>query len=131
VNAATPAKPIPRLNYATPRVAPLDPRHYRTALFCGAVPLAAILVIYLLWVSAPSGFLFLVSLAVMMCGIVVFGIGSLCLLTFLVQVCRQPHSIRRHWWPRLFLAAALLLGNAAGCLDIVRTGLHVLDSLGV
>ena len=131
MKAATPAEPVPPLNYATPHAAPLDPQHYQTALFCGWVPLAACLVLYVLWAVAANSFLLMVSLATMVCGVVMFCVGALCLVMFLVQVSRQPQSIRRRWWPRLFLAGMLLLGNAAACFGIVWMGLHILNSMGV
>ena len=128
---AIPIPSVPALDYGTAPAPALYPKLYRTALFCGAAPLGAGVIVSLLWVLEAATLVMFAGLLTLMGGVVMLCVGTFCLLAFLVQVCHQPQETRRRWWPRLFLPAILLLANAAVCLGIIRGIRLVLDGVGV
>ena len=112
------------LQYETPQPAPLDVKCYRTALFCGSAPLLTGVLLFVSWLPTRATWLELAGLWTIVGGVVLCGIGVVCLLAFLVQVCRQSRDTRRYWWPRLWLAGLLLVANFPVCYAIIAAVLR-------
>ena len=125
MNSASPPGVQPTLDYATPQPAPLEQKHYRAALFCGTCPLVVGALVFLLWLPTRASLFVWLGLLTIMSGVVMFGIGGICLIAFFVQLSRQPLEIRRGWWGRFSLAGLLLVANFPVCYAIIRAVMHI------
>ena len=81
MNSASPPGAHPTLDYAPPRRAPLEQKLYRAALFCGSCPLAVGVIVFLLWLPTRASLFVWLGVLTIMSGVVMFGIGGICLLS--------------------------------------------------
>ncbi|HXE54317.1 MAG TPA: hypothetical protein VN541_14935 [Tepidisphaeraceae bacterium] len=95
----------PTVSYATP--APVEPPagYVRIATYCGAVPLLVGCLAFVLWTVTRSSIWSLVGLLTIAFGLVLFLIGNLFLLMYLLRLPSRDrfHVFLRTSWKALFL----------------------------
>lgn len=84
---------------------------YRIALACGAVPLVAGVVFYLLWLITRLEVLTKAAPAVILMSILAVLVGCVALARFAWQALRSPDLPRDRAWKAIIIAAALLSVN--------------------